>query len=61
MSAIHGAAEVLAKASMKSAAEETKQFYEPEEAGVYDIGISAGGHGDEEDIHLPTGLLLACH
>ncbi|CAB3977095.1 Chromatin modification-related YNG2 [Paramuricea clavata] len=38
VTAIHGAAEVVAKASMKSAAEETKQFYELEEDGVYDIG-----------------------
>jgi hypothetical protein len=30
----------VAKASMKSAAEETKQFYEPEEDGVYHISIS---------------------
>jgi hypothetical protein len=42
VTAIHGA-EVVAKASMKSAAEEAKQFYEPEEDGVYDIGISADG------------------
>ena len=38
VTAIHGAAEVVAKASMKSAAEETKQFYKPEEDGLYDIG-----------------------
>jgi hypothetical protein len=36
VTAIHGA-EIVAKASMKSAAKETKQFYEPE-YGVYDIG-----------------------
>ena len=41
--AIHGAAEVVAKDSMKSAAEEAKHFYEPEEDGLYNIGISADG------------------
>ncbi|CAB4040307.1 Hypothetical predicted protein [Paramuricea clavata] len=41
VTAIHGTAEVVAKASMKSAAEETKQFYEPEEDGGHDIGITA--------------------
>lgn len=41
--AIHEAAEVVAKASMANAAEETKQSYEPEVDGVYDIGISADG------------------
>ena len=40
--AIHEAAEVVAKASMANAAEETKQSYEPEVDGVYDI----------EDFHL---------
>ena len=41
--AIHGAAEVVAKESMKSAAEEVKHYYEPEDDSVYDIGISADG------------------
>ena len=63
VTAIHGAAEVVAKASMKSAAEETKQFYEPEEDGLYDIGYWYYCGRDLEtkgDIHLPTGSLLAC-
>ena len=40
---IHGASEVVAKESMKSAAEEVKHYYEPEDDSVYDIGISADG------------------
>lgn len=39
--AIHGAAEVVAKRSMKSAAEGVKHFYEVEDDGLYGIGISA--------------------
>ena len=33
---IHGAAEVVANESMKSAAEEIKQYYEPEDDSVYE-------------------------
>lgn len=41
--AIHAAAEVVRKESMNKASQETKQFYEVEDDGNYDIGISAGG------------------
>ena len=66
--AIHGAAEVVAKDSMKSAAEGAKHFYEPEEDGVYDVGISADGtwrrggfsssYGIVSSISLITGKVL---
>jgi hypothetical protein len=62
VTAIHGAAELVAKASMKSAAEETKQFYEPEEDGVYDVGISADGswrrRGYSSSYGVVTGMSL---
>ena len=42
--------------------EETKQFYEPEEDGVYDIGISADGawrrRGYSSSYGVVTGMLL---
>ena len=58
--AIHGAAKVVAKV-MKNAAEEAKHFYEPEEDGVYDTGISAVEPGDAEDSHAHMELLAAFH
>ena len=47
---------------MKSAAEETKEFYEPEEDGVYDVGISGDGtwrrRGYSSSYGVVTGMSL---
>ena len=42
--AICNAAQTVAKRSMKNAVEELKEFYEPEEDGFYNVGISADGN-----------------
>ncbi|XP_046850412.1 uncharacterized protein LOC124443906 [Xenia sp. Carnegie-2017] len=59
--AIHVAAEVVAKNSMKHAAEELKQFYEPED-GLYDVGISVDGtwrrRGYSSSYGVVTGISL---
>ena len=62
------AAELVCKESMNNASQQTKQFYEVEEHGKYDIGISADGtwqhreysfsHGVESGISLVTGKVL---
>jgi hypothetical protein len=57
VTAIHGAADVVAKASMKSAAEETKQFYEPEEDGVHDIGITVDGTWRQRGYSFSYGVV----
>ena len=41
--AICNAAKTVAKRSMENAVEELKEFYEPEEDGFYNVGISADG------------------
>lgn len=56
VTAIRGAAEVAAKGSMKSAAEETKQFYEPED-DVYDIGISADSTWRQRGCSTSCGVI----
>ncbi|CAB4024276.1 Hypothetical predicted protein [Paramuricea clavata] len=62
VSAIHAAAEVVCKESMNSASDETKQFYEVEEDGNYDIGISADGtwrrRGYSSSYGVVTGMSL---
>ena len=40
---ICNAAQTVAKRSMENAVEELKEFYEPEEDGFYNVGISADG------------------
>lgn len=40
---IRNSAETVAKESMQNAAEEAKEFYEPGEDGVFDIGVSGDG------------------
>ena len=41
--AVRDAAESVATASMSRAANEVKEFYEPDEEGIYDIGVSGDG------------------
>ncbi|XP_046862956.1 uncharacterized protein LOC124456591 [Xenia sp. Carnegie-2017] len=59
--AIHGAAEVVAKNSMKHAAEELNQFYKPKD-GLYDVGISVDGtwrrRGYSSSYGVVTGISL---
>ena len=68
VSAINTAAELVCKKSMINASQPTKQFYEAEEDGKYDIGISADGtwrrrgytssYGVVSGISLVTGKVL---
>ncbi|CAB4021711.1 Hypothetical predicted protein [Paramuricea clavata] len=56
VTAIHGAAEVVAKASMKSAADETKEFYEPEKDGVYDVAVGILNNGAKGNLDILENL-----
>ena len=68
VSAIHDAAKVVCNESMKNAGYETKQFYEVEEDGKYNIGISAdetwrrrgysSSYGVVAGLSLVTGKVL---
>ena len=68
VSAINTAAGLVCKKSMINASQQTKQFYEAEEDGKYDIGISADGtwrrrgysssYGVVSGISLVTGKVL---
>ena len=43
VTAICNAAETEAKRSMANAAKETREFYEPEDDGIHNIGVSGDG------------------
>ena len=68
VAAMNAAAELICKESMSNASQQTKLFYEVEEDGKYDIGISADGtwrhrgysssYGVVPGISLVTGKVL---
>lgn len=43
VAAVRNTAETAAKRSMANAAKETKEFYEPEDDGIYNIAVSGDG------------------
>ena len=58
VAAVHNAARIVAKKSMKTAVEEAKEFYEPED-GIYDIAVSADGTWRRRDYSSVYGVVAA--
>ena len=57
--AICNAAQNVAKRSMENAVEELKEFYEPEEDGFYNVGISADGTWRKRGFSSSFGVVTA--
>ena len=57
--AIGNAAEQTAKESMRSAAEEIKEFYECDDEGVFDIGVSGDGTWRKRGFNSSFGVVTA--
>ena len=56
---IRNSAETVAKESMQNAAEEAKEFYEPGEDGVFDIGVSGDGTWRRRGYSSAYGVVTA--
>ena len=57
VAAINVAAELVCKESMNNASQPTKQFYEVEEDGKYEIGISADGTWQRREYSSSYGVV----
>ena len=57
--ALRNAAESVAKASMRKAAGEVKEFYEPAEDGLYDIAVSGDGTWRKRGFSSSYGVVTA--
>ena len=57
--AVRKAAQTVCQQSMRAAAEDVKKFYEPEEEGVFDIGISEGGTWSRRGYSSMYGIVTA--
>eukprot|EP00112_Aurelia_sp_Birch-Aquarium-sp1_P015936 Seg357.6 transcript_id=Seg357.6/GoldUCD/mRNA.D3Y31 product="hypothetical protein" protein_id=Seg357.6/GoldUCD/D3Y31 len=53
------AAECVAERSMKNAATETKEFYDSEDDGVYDVAVSGDGTWRKRGFKSSTGIVTA--
>ena len=56
---IRNSAETVSKESMQNAAEEAKEFYEPGEDGVFDIGVSGDGTWRRRGYSSAYGVITA--
>lgn len=59
VTAIRNAAETEAKRSMANASRETKEFYEPEDDGIYNIGVSGDGTWRRRGYSSAYGVVTA--
>ena len=59
VAAVRNAAETVAKRSMANAAKETKEFYEPEDDGIYNIAVSGDGTWRRRGYTSAYGVITA--
>ena len=57
--AVRKAAQTVCQQSMRAAVENTKSFYNPEEDGVFDIGISGDGTWRRRGYSTLYGIVTA--
>ena len=56
---VRSAAQAVCKQSMANAVEEVKTFYEPQEDGKFDIGVSGDGTWRKKGYSSPYGVVTA--
>ena len=59
VAAVKNAAETVCKKSMGNAVEEVKSFYEPEQDGIFDIGVSGDGTWRKRGYSSSYGIVTA--